>query len=380
MHYDAASRDATKLMPEKRDKQETFEFWGAITPPQCEQLVGRANAIGLVTPPRIDLSTNYSDSPFSEGWAAIAVGSILRAAPNSDVIVLGATDSERSFLHRFVQTPPGLVASAMATNIWDHQRKPLALQSVLSEDIAETRGVFHKPNKALTLVELGGERAETLRRLADRTGDMAVAFTFLMSRMRERLELGWLDTSTNDDFNELLWELYDNAHRHGGTESAESRSVRFVHVRRIVGQSRPLLLRRAENAMPILRNHLHANTLGRRDALLEISVSDFGPGILDHFLASPAGGRTSAPRAEILEQLLFSSLTSQPLDPEAGKGLPKALRAARALRAFVSVRTGEFMYVASFAGNGEDFRLQRVEGIDAKVTGTHWHLVWSAQR
>src|SRR5690606_10085331 len=110
--------------------------------------------------------------------------------------------------------------------------------------------------------------------------------------------------------------------------------------------------------------------------LVEASVSDFGPGILDGFLASDAAHRyRSRPRAEVLELLLHDKLSRKTADPNAGFGISNALRAAKAMYAFVSLRTGEFWFTYD-GSDGAAARLRPRPGRFPQVDGTHWQLLY----
>ena len=86
------------------------------------------------------------------------------------------------------------------------------------------------------------------------------------------------------------------------------------------------------------------------------SVSDFGYGIVDHFLSSQRGAQYRGyDRRKLLHKLIHEELTSSN-DPGAGKGIQKALVAAREMRGFVSVRTGEFWLAQSFLTRAFELR------------------------
>ena len=101
-------------------------------------------------------------------------------------------------------------------------------------------------------------------------------------------------------------------------------------------------------------------------------MSDFGPGIVDGFLATSAGeAHRQRPRAELLQDLLHNQLSSKS-DPNAGLGIGNALAAAQEMGAFVSLRTAEFWLVTRL---DKQPRLYLRVGEFAKVPGTHWQLL-----
>ena len=118
---------------------------------------------------------------------------------------------------------------------------------------------------------------------------------------------------------------------------------------------------------------------------MEASISDFGPGMLDHFLRSNRGlYYREKNRAEVLQKLITTRLSSKHHE-SAGLGTQKAMLAARNIRALMSLRTAEFWVVKAFdadASNGES-KLDFGSGISdvqsegrAFVAGTHWQLLW----
>ena len=171
---------------------------------------------------------------------------------------------------------------------------------------------------------------------------------------------------------EFLYELQANAVEHGRA----SRNVRLLRLQKHVYPSRTQALRHA-GGFAELTDYLSAQPdrpSNRQFNLVEASVSDFGPGILDGFLATFAGEiHRQRPRAELLTDLLHRQLSSKS-DPNAGLGIGHALAAAREMGAFVSLRTAEFWLVMRGQLDTEP-RLFFKAGNFAKVAGTHWQLL-----
>jgi hypothetical protein len=110
---------------------------------------------------------------------------------------------------------------------------------------------------------------------------------------------------------------------------------------------------------------------------MEAAVSDFGPGIIDHFLSSDRGGLFRGDdRRTVLHSLVHDTLSSTP-DPAAGRGLPNVLKAARSMGAFLSLRTGEFWIAQNFSDPAAPLLLNDIhESRLGKISGTHWQFLW----
>lgn len=370
-------------MPARPAKAPIIRLDTKVTQEKCEALIAKAHTLDPTAPLELWLATNYADAPFLASWVAIAAGTLLRRVPNAHVVVAGATPTETSFLSDFYQTPHGLVAATMARATLDQERNRLPLAEQLNSTLLESGGILTK-SRSYTLAETGQDRANVLLELSKESGDVARAFTKVLSEIRQEIEINWTASDQNRELDEFIGELYDNAHRHGRLGEALMermlRQIRFVHARKLISPNRDMLLQRAAQAGPEVLEHFEARARGKITTHLEVSISDFGPGILDHFLASSMGKGLSADQTAIFETLLFKGLTSRPMDSEAGQGIPSALKAARALGAFVAVRTGSFHYTRSFAGQANDHRLKALPGERAKVSGTHWQLLLSTSK
>ena len=205
-------------------------------------------------------------------------------------------------------------------------------------------------------------------------------FKDLILRFRRDLELGYKnygqgvhDRGDIGILTRFLGELHDNAFRYSRTTSHNSvsqRGIRYVRLRAHLGTNKKELVSRARNN-PIVEDYLDRNATA---GVMEASVSDFGIGIVDHFLSSQHGQiYRSHDRRELLERLVHSSLSSS-IDPAAGHGLPNVLDAARDIHALVSLRTGEFWLSQSFLKSEAAKRLEDVPsagGKRAMVAGTH---------
>lgn len=176
----------------------------------------------------------------------------------------------------------------------------------------------------------------------------------------------------------FLAELHENGVEHGSRDDDGKAlpGTRFLRLKKHVANNKQQLLERS-GSFNQLRAYIEAavpETSG--PALIEASISDFGLGIVDGFSRSPAAANLKIDRRELLDELIYGRLTSKSSDPSAGLGIQKALDAARAMSGFVSLRTAEFWLTASFTTSEPKIRLQDVPGSHAKVSGTHWQLIW----
>ena len=361
----------------------------------CEARIDNIKRIDLENPQIVKVSTNYSNKIFAELWVTITLGTILRAAPRSHAIVWGLSDNHDFDARNFVARLPGLASAFLADKLLrDQNRSELTVSGVRRWIEQEKNGyISDLKGTDRSIVEFDSKRASILQDLTVKGDDIdEKAFYNLFLQIRSELEV-WavgdhkrreVNKSAMNDISEFLKELFENAYKHGRLgENLIQRMIpqlRFLRVRKIVESSRSRLLDRAANTIPLIREHIEAVMEGKKEnVLIEVCVSDFGQGILDHFLASSTGKRISGrPRQTILERLLYENMTSESHDAQAGLGLPNALDAASRLRAFVSLRTAEFWYARSFADRTSDHVLAPVvEGPRGEVAGTHWQFLWA---
>jgi hypothetical protein len=185
---------------------------------------------------------------------------------------------------------------------------------------------------------------------------------------------------------EYIFELYQNGYEHGRYNTDRSGvlpGLRFISVRKHIAANERSLRKYAEG-FPELDAYLAENFRNNRALrYYEVGVSDQGLGILRRFLAdrpahaSDAGSREA--RLELLRRILAETLTSKKNAPGAGGGLMKALRAARDLGGFVSLRTDRFWIYAAFAERGD--RPLVFDEVDcgrdlAPIAGTHFNAIF----
>ena len=190
---------------------------------------------------------------------------------------------------------------------------------------------------------------------------------------------------------EFMKELFENAYKHGRFPDSlggnTPRQLRYLQMRRLQqgGSAELSLADRGHRASPILGEYISqimstfASPHGK--PFIEVNISDFGLGVLDHYLSKTSGEMRGDDRLSLLIKLLTQDLTSNRLDPNAGLGIQKAMKAARKARAFISVRTAEFWLGQSFTTGEEALGLQPLtDETLPRVVGTHWHFIWGPQR
>jgi hypothetical protein len=320
----------------------------------------------------VKLAAQTSSDVFADVWVAIAVGMICRYLPNGATVVTWGSPTLAHEVHNssFAQSLPGLVALQMARAVvTDGVQATIdggqfeRMVSLSQQGIVEAAG-----GPTRTLVEFDPQQPIALA-LQDRQdgGDALLnrrrLFGQLLLRFRRELEVAHVgrgippaDAGAMKALGTFLSELHDNAYEHGRAVDREGRilrGVRYLRLRKQIGKNRDEIISRA-GSFPPLRQYLEQTALGAGpQAVMEAVVSDYGPGIVDHFLQSRQGhSYQHVERRALLHRLLHESLTAKGLDPSAGLGIQRALRAAKELAGFVSLRTGEFWLAQSYNNSG----------------------------
>jgi hypothetical protein len=327
------------------------------------------------------ISSNRRSSYFKDIWCAIAVAAGLSAGPTIRVTAWGLQDwSKQDDEDGFALSYPGITALQLGADVLTDGRFPERLDPArVRRHISAVGGVLGTGARQRTVVELDPDLPRATP-LMSGSGGRDAFFEFVRSILRF-LEIGAMarkpavavgESTAKGTVLEFLYELQANAVEHGRA----SRNVRFLRLQKHLYPSRTEALGHAASFAE-LTDYLTAQSerpSNRQFNLVEASVSDFGPGILDGFLATFAGGaHRQRPRAELLAALLHDSLSSKS-DPNAGLGIRHALAAAREMGAFVALRTSEFWLVMR-GSLDEEPRLVFREGDFAKVRGTHWQLL-----
>lgn len=329
------------------------------------------------------VASDWSRHLFLEQWGALAIAPGLKAALRKALFAWGldawpTLQGVEAFDEAFQVSIPALLAMQSGADVApDGDRGSLAdAARVKSYVSGRRRGLLGQASGHWRhLVEFNADSASVLGNVADRRG----AFLKLVRGELAKLEVGSLgrrlptqDIGHKRTALEFLYELHMNGWEHAGARSG----VRVMRLAKHLYGGRENLVEKA-GTFDELAGYIERQPAHGAINLVEASVSDFGPGILDGFLATDAGARhRTRDRGELLDALIHRRLSSKITDPNAGLGILNALRAAKAMYAFVSVRTGEFWLTMDGSATGEDARLRRRPGAFPPVVGTHWQLLY----
>ncbi|TDK31844.1 hypothetical protein E2F50_19480 [Rhizobium deserti] len=326
-------------------------------------------------------------------WTSIVLGT-LAAGNDLRLIAWGLKEIEAA--SRFTTTPAFLAALTMADAIAaefgtevdrDAFQKRLSLTQLglvePESGVAQTLVEFD-PEFSVAPVLRGGSGFDAVSPL-----DRNRIFENLIMKFRQRLEVAAIRNGVSPSnagparsVARFLRELHDNAVEHGSRDrnGRTLSATRIMRLRKHVANTKALLVERCGDFEPLAR-HVYESFAegGGAPALVEASISDFGLGIVDGFLLSDAGRRYARyGRRDLLQALIYERLSSKSSDTSAGLGLQNALIAARQMGAFVSLRTGEFWLVVSFASDNGEPKLNDVSSAThSRVAGTHWQILWT---
>jgi hypothetical protein len=345
---------------------------------------------------RLRIETPHEDIFLTELWAAIAIGTWCRVTRGR---AAGVTPVSRSWPvlieSSLVQSLSGLAALQMASKVISEvDESPIdaaQIERIISlsrKGILETGG-----HTSRTLIEFDPQQplAKILQdkklrylTLSERLASQRRLFRQLLIKFRSELELGRINREIEltehghlRQLSTFLVELHDNAYEHGRMYKDQAgKGMRFLRIRNHIGD-RQQLRKKTGRLRPLDQYIADLPDFGPQ-ILVEVNASDFGMGVVDHFLSSSNGRMYSKmPRRELLDALLTKRLTSKPGDPSAGLGIQKALAAAREMAGFVSLRTGEFWLVQSFSRPGAELSLADIyQRTLAPVAGTHWQFFY----
>ena len=349
-----------------------------------------------LTPQPVRLAAQASSDLLADIWAGIAVGTICNQAPlGAKVITWGSQHWPEEFrTSAFAHSYAGIVALQLAksvvTDVIGLEVPASAVERVIS---LQHRGVVNMGGGGTrALVEFDPQQPTSLA-LQGRSGQQQAPqirrqlFEQVILRFRRDLEVGNLSRNIPHAnaggikaLTTFLGELHDNAFEHGRQLKSENAGCGFraLRIRKHITKTKDELLAKADG-IPELRQYLDQVTYGgSQQCVIEASVSDFGPGIVDHFLSSPQGQLYGAfSRGVLLDRIIAERISAKGSDSSAGQGIKRALIAAKGMAGFVSLRTGEFWLHQSFATGEAELRLIPVgDRQRGKVAGTHWQFFW----
>lgn len=363
---------------------------------EAEQLISRVTDEKLDGDIAAQVPTTFKQDIFADAWAAIALGTLCRLKPDSAAIAWGIGDKEKFSDRVFATTPPGLVSIFLAKDVRldGNARTNLDITAAKTWIEYDRQGLLlgESHGATRTLVEFSDTRALALTALSPshRKGTMSESvFRDFVLNARKQLEFwrndsdptGPLKDSPMGCLAEFIRELFENAYQHGRAPNSD-RQLRFLRFRKII-DTKDRLRQRAGSHFDLLKQHVEKELeYDGPSGFLEVVVSDFGDGIVDHFLSSRAGRKyAEEPRRDVLQRLLYKNLSSKTHDTSAGLGILHALTAAQKLQAFVSVRTSEHWLAKSFNSGETATELDDVRpGQIGRVAGTHWQLLWKIPR
>lgn len=325
------------------------------------------------------LASDRRASFFKDIWAAMAVAGGIDHCARARVVAWGLKDwSNRDDEDAFALSLPSILALQRGARIVTDARPPEPLEEAeVKRNITRHGGVIGTGGRQRTVIELDPDLpvAAALTTGAVRRDTF---FEFVRGVL-SLLEIGALarkgairESPAKGTILEFLYELHSNGYEHAQLDHR----VRFLRLQKHLYPHRDVAARHAIEFDELLRyiGSQEERPSNRQFNLVEASVSDFGPGILDGFLSTFAGRAfANFPRRELMDKLLHEQLSSKSSDPNAGLGIGQALAAAREIDAFVSLRTGEFWL--TMRGKHGGYRMSFREGALPTVVGTHWQLL-----
>lgn len=375
-------------------KSKSIGLVGSLTYEDAEKLIASVGTLDRDADYSLRVNSNYPGNIFGDLWVALAAGAHLRSDLNVKTVTAGINNDHDFRCEKFTSTMPGLVSSFLSSGIQrDGAGDAIDRKSIQNWIENEKRGfIDSSKGSEQVVVEIDDARASILTDLAYKSSIDRKVFEALVLRIRSKLNVWNRGEARNDveavrDLSSFLKELFENAFVHGQLKQdlflPKAKEVRVLRFRKIISGSTDGLIERTKGSIPGVREFVERSVKDEKAKdFLEVSVSDFGDGILDKFLASsPGKSYKNVARGPIMDKILHGRLSSNALDPAAGLGIPKALRAARSLNAFVSLRTAEFHFARSFIDASDDFKLKPVSDKPlGKVPGTHWQFLWSPPR
>jgi hypothetical protein len=368
----------------------TFDIPKGATVGELETLLARLAEVSAETRLRLRVASSVEGSILADVWSGIAVGTAARRTA-CDVVAWGL----REFVPTapFARSPAFLVAVSVASSIFSESSGPID-PGRARKYLASRHAGLVEPESGSTqcLVEFDPDypTAAVLRgRLSSASsppGLRSRMFERLVLDFRRRLEIGALrrriepqDKGPAGHLGRFMAELHENGAEHGsrGPDGKTRAGTRTMRIKKHVANSKPQLLERC-GSFDLLHDYVSATVPEAGGAaIIEASISDFGLGMVEAFLSTPAGRNMNLTGRALLDALIYERLSAKSGDPSAGLGIRKALEAARQMNGFVSLRTGEFWLAASFADGAAGILLEDVaDGPHPKVAGTHWQLLW----
>lgn len=334
--------------------------------------------------------SQFGPSILGDPWAAIITGTACRLAQNVRTITWGVKEWSDDL--PFCSTLPGIAGIQLSTKtLTDNGIEVATAREEVQRRIGYMRDglVKGQSGNSRTLIEFPPELSDS-HLISGRTKeDRLLCFSELISNFRRDVDnsyrvRGYNPAAPSGSLKKTinwLFELHSNARSYGSIfrrEGLLQPSLRMMRIKGHLAISRQDLLSRS-HPDSVIHEYLRTitQTLGEKtQGIVEASVSDFGPGVIDHFLNSDNGAPfRDAERRQLLQDLVLKKMSSSS-NLAAGEGMKNALTAAQELGAFISLRTDRYWVTQNFAHPESPLELRDVgSGNFSKVAGTHWQLL-----
>ena len=242
------------------------------------------------------LASNLGGGIFSDVWASILVGTTCRTNySNLRIVAWGQNNilPESSFANSI----HGITALQLCSHVTAENDKG-SLPDQISALINEKRfsALEDGAGKSRTLIEFDPQRSSVF---GDDADARSLLFRDVILQFRKELELGYRNRNievTNRGeagiLTKFLGELHANSFKYARnvTENHQLlRNLRIIRLKAHLATKREELIGRAA-APNSIRTYLAEIARGRgAHGVMEAIVSDFGQGIVDHFLSSARG-------------------------------------------------------------------------------------------
>lgn len=343
-----------------------------------DALEAKISAIDALSEP-VDLSMSIDERGafFREQWLAMMVAAACRSHAAAKFIPWGHQqepdlDDDESWAFSL----PFLVAFQKCAEVWtDGPAKTAVPPSPVCRAVWERRaGVLGQGGRSRKVFEFDPESPVALT--FQEGSDPAILFRHRLRGWLNGLEIGASahggsgDHGAKAELLSFITELRANGFEH----SSRQRGVRMLRLQKHLSPNRDVMLAKAAS-FPDLAAYVRGQPASGPINLVEVSVSDFGPGILKSFLDSFKGkAHRNRPPTDVLRDLIHTQLSAKS-DPGSGLGIPNALAAARRMSAFVSLRTGEQWLIMDGSQHSPS-EMTPLQGAHAHVEGTHWQLIY----
>jgi hypothetical protein len=257
----------------------------------------------------------------------------------------------------FSETLGGVILAQMANELIDRSgsdRRPQVIRRQ-AEHAVETGGFFgFGRERAAPIVDLFGG-PPTAPMVDDKVG---IDFDPLFRSWVTRTNLPMLSEPLLESLIRFAFETFDNSHRHGSRdlERRTLEGVRFVLLRTINLRGDDAATVAERVATGPVAEYLTGLTggLGKREFLVELTVSDCGVGI-PATLARTTDVYTGSWEGERDETLgAFEEGRTSRGASGVGRGLPKALHSAGKLKGLIVLRTGRTLLHRNFLPGREN--------------------------